>query len=371
MSSYSVEIVKIDEVFEHPNAHSLDIARVWDWQSVVGKNSFDVGDHAIYIPIDSILGTKLEEFLFPPDAKVKLSKHRVRSVKIRGALSQGMLIGLRTDLINLYPQLANKRLGDDVADILGVAKYEPPAPRFTVRRVAKKGSWKNHPLFTKYTDIQNYKYYPDLFWDDDDVSVTEKVHGTSARYGRYPHNTNYRFGFITRWMIKFGLKPGIEFVFGSRNIQLQTGGKIYYKEDVYSRIAKEYDIENVLDIGESLYGEIVGPKIQKGYDYGFKDSYGFFAYDVKRDGKYLNVKEFEAWCDDRGIPRVPVLFEGKRGEADLDSLRNRPSTIAPWQQHVSEGIVMKPIKETKTYMGRKVLKCMGDEYLLKKQTDFH
>ena len=177
MSSHPVKVVRIDSIEEHPNADRLELAHVAGWQVVVQKGRYQPGMLAVFVPLDSILPTKLEEHLFPPDAKIKLEKSRVRSIKIRKALSQGMLIWPE-DVTALYPELAKAKEDDDVADILGVTKYEPPLPhyqRFGGPR--QKGTRKNHPLFSKYTDIENWKHYPKLFVDDEDVYITEKVHG--------------------------------------------------------------------------------------------------------------------------------------------------------------------------------------------------
>ena len=150
MSSHPVQIVTIGEIMEHPNADRLEIAKVGDtaWQTIVGKGSYQKGDQAIYIPIDSLLDSILEDHLFPSDSKIKLSKSRVRSIKIRSALSQGMLVGIDDELTTLFPSLANKQLGDDVGDVIGVTKYEPPAPAYQ-QGMPKKGSWRNHPMLSQ------------------------------------------------------------------------------------------------------------------------------------------------------------------------------------------------------------------------------
>ena len=148
------------------------------------------------------------------------------------------------ELILAYPSLIRKKVGTDVAEILGITKYEPPLPKY--QSVPRKGSVKNHPDFGKYTDIENYKYYVNLFCDTELVNITEKIHGTSARYGLYQANPNGRFSWLKRIGIKLGLVSQYEFVYGSRNIQLQTGGKVYYATDVYAEVAKKYDLENVL-----------------------------------------------------------------------------------------------------------------------------
>ena len=109
------------------------------------------------------------------------------------------------------------------------------------------------------------------------------------------------FRWLQRLAVKVGLWKPQEFVYGSRNIQLQRGGKTFYAENVYAKIGKQFRIADILRVGESLYGEIVGPGIQKGYDYGFvQPNYGFFAYDVKVDGLYLDPPEFREWCAVRG-----------------------------------------------------------------------
>ena len=119
MSTHRVEITLISEIFEHPNADRLELAKVeeTDWQVVVGKGQFMMGDTCVYIPIDSLLSPRLEEHLFPPDSKITLEKSRVRSIKIRGAISQGMVINPR-ELEGPFPGLCDFEIGDDVAEFL-------------------------------------------------------------------------------------------------------------------------------------------------------------------------------------------------------------------------------------------------------------
>ena len=94
MNDFRVEVVEVDEVLEHPNADRLEIAKVKGWQCVVGKDSFAAGDKGIYIPIESILPEELEAKIFGT-SKVKLSKHRVKTIRLRGAVSQGLLVHRR------------------------------------------------------------------------------------------------------------------------------------------------------------------------------------------------------------------------------------------------------------------------------------
>src|SRR3954471_2110828 len=94
MSTHKAPVVEIQQIITHPNADRLEVALIEGWQVVIGKGNFKQGDLALYIPVDSVLPESLETRLFPPDSKIKLNKHRIRSIKIRSMMSQGMLIPL-------------------------------------------------------------------------------------------------------------------------------------------------------------------------------------------------------------------------------------------------------------------------------------
>lgn len=378
MSTHNVPLTFIGEVYEHPNADRLELVTVGstDWQVVVGKGVFQKGDLCIYVPIDSILPATLEEYLFPSDSKVSLSKSRVRSIKLRGSISQGMVIQLTEEFLRMYPKLPGiGKDGEDVANILGVTKYEPPASSFQGLGQRNRKVPKGNPNFLKYTDIENFKYYPTLFGPKDVIQVTEKIHGTSVRYANLPMAVNSFWKRVKKFV---HLLPQYEFCYGSRNVQLQfEKDRVYYTENVYSIIAKKLQIEGLLQPGTALYGEIVGSGIQKGYSYGLGEGqWDFYAYDVKVDGEYLDFPQFKRWCRNANIKTVPLIFLGELMDADLAVLRAGPSTILGSDskpvQAVREGIVIKPVVEERCHMGRKVLKYLNDEYLLDdSNTDNH
>lgn len=372
MSTFAVEVVKIDDVQRHPNADRLDIVQVKGWNCVTGRERFKPGDLAIYIPIDSVLDEKIETYLFPPDSKVKLSKSRVKTVKLRGAISQGLVVDITDELVCRFPDLNKAKLGTNVADILGIHKYEPPAEDIppalytSCKRPIKRAE---NPNFSKYTDIENLKNYNAVFEDMEPVSVTEKLHGTSARYAKLETVPTTWWQKVLRF---FGLLPKTEFCYGSRNVQLQSRWpkKTFYGHDVYGRIAQQEELANKLLPGEAVYGEIVGPGIQKGYTYGVPDGQvRFFAYDVKVNGEYLDPDRFRLFCGMRGIETVPLVYEGPFIKGLVDALKQGDSTIGG--QKVREGIVIKPQRESRAMCGRKVLKHINDDYLLSDQTEFH
>ena len=113
MSQFAVDVRTVESVSPHPNADRLELATVDGllYQMVVGKGEFTVGDPAIYFPLDAVLPEQLRMTLGLP-------RNRIKTVKLRGQISQGVLVPLHK-LPALVPS------GADLAGALGVTKYEP------------------------------------------------------------------------------------------------------------------------------------------------------------------------------------------------------------------------------------------------------
>ena len=104
-------VQKVLSVTKHPNADTLSICTVLGWQCIIKLDQFKENDLVGYIMIDTVVPEK-EEFEFLRD-----KKFRVRTIKLRGELSQGLVVPL--------PEGKWKE-GDDLTDIIGVKKYEKP-----------------------------------------------------------------------------------------------------------------------------------------------------------------------------------------------------------------------------------------------------
>ena len=160
-STLIVEVCNIREILEHPNAHSLELAVVKGWECIVSKGRYKVGDLVVYIPVDSVLPIELGDRLGVRNYLGGKNNDRVRCAKLRGVVSYGLLIDNEE----------NWEVGTDVREHYGITKYEPPL------RAKDGDAAPDDPMFSKYTDIENIRNFPDIFKEGEKVVVTEKIDG--------------------------------------------------------------------------------------------------------------------------------------------------------------------------------------------------
>ncbi|GAF81631.1 unnamed protein product, partial [marine sediment metagenome] len=366
----------------------LDIATVKGWNCVVGKDSIKVGDLVVYItPDDAVLPHKLMEILFNNTKISAPSNGRIRTIKIRGAISQGLII-TENQLKDFYPEIKKRFVVGSIMDeYLEITKYEPKEKSpYSTRGGNQTFKKQINPNFRKYTDINHLKNYPDIFRPDEYIVITEKIHGTNFRAGYVPihHYTGWKKWLkkIRSWIDKKNFKyPGYEFVFGSHNIQLQEKNKNnrkkrksmkkYFKKNVYECIVEQYKLRDILAPDEVIYGEIYGANIQKKYQYGLTDSIALAIFDIIHYKKWIDFENAFWRCIDLELQYVPILFKGYRNEIDFDEIVRGPSILCATQK-IREGIVVQPYREKAGYMGRMIFKYLNPDYLIKKgNSDWH
>lgn len=375
-STYKVPLTTIIGIEPHPNADRLEIATIYGFQVIIKKDSYKGGDEVLYIPIDSILPQNLEDHLFPPDSKVKLTKHRVKQIRLRKIASQGMIVSPE-DIQAVYG-FTPRTLEDDYAVDLQITKYEPPAPKFQSEMGAggRKIKPLENPLFHKYNGLDNIKWFPTLFKEGELVVFQEKIHGTNARAAKLPYTANTIWKKLKRFL---GLTPKYEFCYGSNNVQLQerSGYTGFYGEDIYGKTLQSIDAESKLKDGETIFGEIYGSGIQKGYSYGCEEGvHKFILFDVKvlnDDGtqKWLSPDEVNAYAAERGFDTVPEIYRGPFSLALAKQYTVGDSILAP-SQKIREGIVVKAVEGySDERNNNKALKVISEAYLDGDNTDFH
>jgi len=278
-------IRKIDVLRPIEGADAIECAIVGGWTVVVKKGEYSAGDLAVYCEIDSFIPTAIAPFLTKPGQYAKtfegVEGERLRTMKLRGQLSQGLLLPLST-VYSLPPTTGVDIVGNDVSEPLGIVKYEAPVPAELAGEV--KGMF---PSFIPKTDqerIQNLKFeLSEWLVDGSHWEVTEKLEGSSM-------TVYIRDGEVGVCSRNLDLKPNLD-------------NSLWRAANKYNLPAK------LVGIGRNIaiQGEIVGNGVQ-GNIYQMRDQ-DFLVYDIYDidAGCYFTPTERKAFVAEQGLNHCPVL----------------------------------------------------------------
>ena len=277
-------IRKIDALRPIPDADAIECAVVGGWTAVVKKGEFKEGDLAVYCEIDSWIPHALAPFLSKgkePRVFDGIAGERLRTMKLRGQLSQGLLLPLSM-LTMVESELSE---GLDVSFPLGIVKYEAPIPAQLAGEV--KGMFPGWIQKTDQERVQNLKEEFDYWLREQHAwEVTEKLDGSSM--------TVY-------------LRDG-EFGVCSRNLELKSS-----ESNSLWKVAIRNELELKLrcaDRNLALQGELIGEGIQGNpYKQKGQEFFLFDIYDIDAS-KYLTPAERNAFVKEHDIKHVPVLAFG-------------------------------------------------------------
>jgi RNA ligase (TIGR02306 family) len=318
MSEWKVQVVKVGPLSKHPNADRLMLTKVFDYPVITAVGELQEGDTAIYVPVDSVVPVDDPRWSF-------LQGHlRIKAKKLRGIFSMGLLT-------KAEPGMA---VDEIVADRLRIVKYEPPE-QATTGGEAEKCPFE----WPKYTDLESIRRYPDVLAEGEEVVLTEKIHGTSARYV---------------W------RDGRLWVGSHKEVKRESQGSAYWKAAAQLDLAKR--LETVAGI--AIYGEVYGwvQDLRYGHTAGKVSLVLFDAMDLSTL-RYLDVDDFLALAKKLELPTVPALYRGP-WKQDLRALAEGKTMLGA--DHVREGFVVRPVKERfDERVQRVVLKYHGEGYLLK------
>ena len=335
----SIQIIR--DIEPIPDAEFIETATINNWKIVVAKkDGFKVGDKVIYCEIDSFLPIR-EEFEFLRKSSFKRMGEqegfRLKTIKLKGQVSQGLILPL-----NIFEGEFNE--GDDVTELMGIIKYEPPIDS-SLSGIAKG----DFPSYIEKTDeerIQNMTKSYQMFRDKS-FYATEKLDGTSAT---------------------FFVKDG---VFGvcSRNLELKepnNGDTL----NTYWKIAKENNLEEQLvsyyretNINIAIQGEIIGFGIQKNnYKLNKQELYIFNVFDIDNFRK-LGIEDIKYFSQIFNLKTVPIIkeFNGLPTIDELIKIADGQSLLNPNSRR--EGLVFR------TFDNEISFKVISNNYLLKNEED--
>ncbi len=342
-------------------ADKIETALVLGWQCVVKKGEFRVGEMIVYIELDSIVPEKPEyEFL-------RDRKFRVRTIKLRKQISQGLVLPL--SVLPAERHMGRLKEGADVTELLGIIKYDPQAQKEAMetdprlknpfikfmsrfkwfRRVFLQNRKGGFPTWIAKTDEERIQNMPRILVTEVGTlfEITEKLDGQSVTFF-LKKNKQKLFG------------EQYEFGVCSRNNRLS-------KPDNSSwwTIAKELNIEKALRslINDNDYivlqGEILGTNIQ-GNKYKVR-KFEFYAFnliwpDLKASWHFMEyqLRPFNVKC-------VPFISSGFALPETMEGIVNLAgiSRSELNRDTIREGIVVRNYEKNISF------KVINPEFLLK------
>lgn len=294
-----------------PNADAIEVVTVKGWKVVAKKGEFEVGDKVVYFEIDSLIPrTSFTEFLMNKDTDTEA---RLKTIKLRGQVSQGLVISLEDSLkmmeeLDGVAHLFDTEDGTDVSDLLHIEKYESPV---TYGNEGRSIAW---PFMLSKTDEERIQNIPEVIDELIDsgkhLCVSVKLDGTS--------------------MTVINQSDGVHVA--SRNNDFDKTDDSAFNNKYWST-ARRYGIVEVLEklheADPSKYyavqGELVGPGIQ-GNKMNLSELHCYlFNLFVSEDEcvswNKLGYAELIKFCDDNNLEHVPYVY------SDLDLKANNLTSV--------------------------------------------
>jgi RNA ligase (TIGR02306 family) len=354
-------IVAVDDI---PGADAIQVYTVLGWKVVDKKGAHRVGDLVVYLSIDSWVPHELAPFLSKgqePREYNGVKGERLRTIKLRGQISQGLLLKdvsldickyplmVRLDeSVSKYFYINDKKEkipyfveeGYDLTEILGIQKWEAPIPAqlqgqaagmFPTGLIPKTDQERIQNCFGEIqkrakrfatekvwnAGIQTLEEHPVVVpadFQEPTYEVTMKLDGSSCT--------------IFRWEGKLRVC--------SRNLELKINDE--NKDNTF--VAMALKLGDQIPDGYAFQGEICGPGIQDNRE-GFKE-HRFFVFDIFDIQEHRYVKPIHrlGMCEGLGVDHVPVLYTAKRAPNSVEeglALAEGPSI----NHKIREGLVWK------------------------------
>jgi RNA ligase (TIGR02306 family) len=330
-------IERISAINPIPEADAIERATIRGWNVVVKKGEHKVDELVIYCEIDSLMPEREEfEFLRPRG-------FRIRTIKLRGQISQGIIFPL--SIIGQYPPpyLPKYEEGFDVTNILGITKYETPIPAELAGQV--KGGFPSHSIKTDEERIQNLiDHYED--YKKEEWIATEKVDGTSMTACVF----NGEFGI------------------SSRNLELKEN-----ETNTFWKVARSLDLENQMREymalnglqALTLQGELLGEGIQKNkYKIKGQTVKFFRAFDPIKF-QFFPFENFLIMMDNMNLETVPIIDKNFKLPENYEDLILYADGKSMLVEGPREGVVFVAKNPVYNDNGRLSFKVISNKFILK------
>lgn len=325
MSKHEVRVIRIERIEKHPNADRLSLIRIGDNTVVFETGSFGEGDLAVHVEPDyEVPCSPVFAWLFA-EGSLPTARQRVKARRLRGVWSYGLLV----------PAPPGASEGDCVMEELGITRWDD-----TADACARDGYERSLPdslLGAPRYDLESWHKHKHLLFEGERVIVTEKIHGTNARYAY--HSGRMWCGSRTQW-------------------KTQSPGNWWWR-----CLEQNPWIEEILKnspAGTILYGEVYGDVQDLKYGTG-KGELRFSVFDHWIGHGWMDSCSFITKLSD---VLTPVVYDGPYYPELMKHLAEQDSRAAWPHKQLQEGVVIKPAYERQhESVGRVALKLVSNRYL--------
>ena len=310
----------IDAIRPIEGRDRIEMATIENYNSIVVKGEYKVGDPAVYVFYDSILPADNPDFEFLRTRcySAKLDGYRIRPLKMGGEISEGLVLPL-----SVLPAGKEYYKGDIVTDDLRIRLYEPPEEAMPANVIG------GYPTLIPKSDEENIEKVFEFReqWKDIEFYITEKIDGTAGTW-IYDTKTNTMRTFSHNWEVG---ETGIWFVAA-------------WNEGLQERMAEYCKAHGFVSL--VLQGEVVAPSVQKNIYGELMPSiyiYGMMTIEGRRYG----FSELVEACREMDLKMVPVLEKSAYLPETLDQLLKASEGKSVLADVPREGVVWRAVSADK------------------------
>lgn len=335
--NYCGIVVKLAAITPIEGADRIVKTSIFGSDVIIGKEH-NVGDIGVWFPAEVQLSydfIKQNNLYRKKELNADQTKTgyleengRVKSLKLKFGISTALWMPISSLDFVLKGETIDIGTGFNVINGVEICKKyvrkynKAKGPATTPKLVDKV----DRRVFPEHVDTSHLAREIEDLSLDDVISVTVKLHGTSAIYGNVP--VKRQFAWYERLLAKLGVKIEKErlgFVSASRrvikSIDLNelAGKQHFYASDIWT-LAGSNLYGQVMPY-EIVFGEIVGynaaTPIQKGYTYGLPSgAHKLYVYRIARTNPSGYLQDLPWWAvkqraTELGLAHVPEVFFGK------------------------------------------------------------
>jgi RNA ligase (TIGR02306 family) len=368
MSRKLASIREIKALLPIKKADRIELAQVDGWWCIVKKGEFKVGDLGVYFEIDSLLpNEEIYNFLGRAGQRNGVYAHRIKTMKMRGVISQGLLLPIS----HFGDKLTNKKLGDDVTDILKVTKFE--VDNFNRPPNSKIQAHSRFPSFLPKTEQTRIQNIPQFFsqYKEMEFEETLKLDGSSYTAFRIKKPLaiwQRLLNTLANKVLDVDIFDTKDFGVCSRNLRLEDES-LKGSSDMsnFWKVTVKYNIDVMLPLNYAIQGELVAPNIQRNHEkVSEPELYIFDVFDIENQ-KYLLPHERRKFMKKyfNMSLHVPVINSNVKIFTECDTVEELLSRVEGQSMNEgteSEGRVYKSCIEPSIHF-----KAISNKYLLKEK----